>query len=156
MFSGGGLRFRYPAQWSAETYQVTSTFSSSVVFLSNQAMHSPCVTQHNSANTLVICSLPTGRLKRRSILAYWEENADPAWGFRLAMGASVVIGERRAKLQTTSNDCGIGAQVSVDAVVVIPGMSDSWYEFFACIRGPGASTLERQARDLLGSVRFSN
>ena len=40
------------------------------------------------------------------------------------------------------------------AIVERSDAADNWYEFSACIRGPGIQEVEAQVRALLGSVRF--
>ena len=45
----------------------------------------------------------------------------------------------------------------MEVVVAIPGsaQSDSWYQFDACIRGPGTPAREHEVRELLRTVRFT-
>ena len=45
-FRGNGVSFNYPATWHALTYEVPSSFSTSVVDLSPQRLHPPCITRH--------------------------------------------------------------------------------------------------------------
>lgn len=155
-FTGSGLTFAYPATWHAHRYQVNSSFSTAIVYLSPQRMHAPCVTHHGTRNTTIVCHQPVTRLRPGSILAFWSLNSMPGWRPQDAMGAPLRIGGRPAKLRVTHDTCGIGAQQTLDAVIPIPGSGNSFDEFIACIRGPHTATKAHQAHDLLNSVRFDH
>jgi hypothetical protein len=154
-FRSQELSFRYPATWRAGRDEVFATTFRTIVYLSNQKLHVPCVTRHGRYNTTITCRQPIGQLRSRSILAWWSENGNPAWRFQQVGGVPIVVGGQPARLQLIRTDCGVHADVTLDAVVEIPRIADNWYEFTACMRGPGTEQLERQARDLLATVRFS-
>lgn len=152
-FTGPMLRFRYPAAWRAYRWQVPSTMSTSIVDLSNQPEHQPCVTRHGSDNITIRCHEPLRRLRPNSILADWSSFAEP--GFRLANtpGAPSRVGGRDARVQVTAGTCGIGAARSLSAVIAIPG-GDGFIELRACLSGPEPSIQERRAQALLASIRW--
>jgi len=155
-FTGNGMSFAYPSAWHARRYQVASSFSSLIVYLSPQGMHAPCVTRHGTHNTTISCRQPITRLRPNSILAFWSISSTPNWSFKDAQGTPRRIGGRAAKLRVTHEGCGIAAQQTIHAVIPMPGSGDSWYELIACIRGPQTSARQHQVRDLLRSVRFDH
>jgi hypothetical protein len=128
---------------------------SEIVFLSNEPMHSPCITHHGIDNTSITCTQRVKRLYPHSIVASWSHAGNPAWSFRRAAGTPLTVGGRHAKLLVEAGDCGVKASVVMDVVIQIPRVSDNYYDFSACIRGPGTAAIERQARALLNTVRFT-
>jgi hypothetical protein len=154
-FAGGGVSFAYPSAWLARRYEVNSSFSSTIVYLSPQAMHAPCVTHHGTVNTTITCNHPIIRLGRDSVLERWSTDGWPGWTFKRAPGTQLRVGGRRAKLQVAQGGYGIGARELMSVVVERPGIPDNWYEFDAYISGPDTSLNEQQVRQLLRSVRFA-
>jgi hypothetical protein len=104
-FTGAGVSFAYPAAWVARRYQVPSSFSSAIVFLSPQAMHPPCVARHGTVNTTITCTRPITRLDRDSILAGWSTNGWLGWSFARAPG-------RRLRVGAVARSCRSPAGVS--------------------------------------------
>jgi hypothetical protein len=153
-FSGDGVSFAYPSSWRARHYQVTSSFSTEIVYLTPQRMHPPCVTRHATRNTTITCRQPITRLGPGSLLAFWSIDSMPGRSFKDAAGQRLRIGGHSARLRITHDSCEIGAQQSMDAVIPVTTSPENWYEFIACIRGPRISLREHQLRDLLSSVRF--
>lgn len=155
VFTGGGVRFRYPAAWRAYRWQEPSTMSALIVDLSNQPEHPPCTTRHGTHNTTISCREPLRRLRPDSILAEWSDFGQP--GFRLAAtpGTPTRIGGRPARVQVTDDDCTIGAARSLTAVIEIPG-GNAYVEFHVCLSGPNPTVQERRARALLGTVRWTS
>jgi len=153
VFTGGGLRFRYPATWRAYRWQEPSSLSALIVDLSNQPEYPPCTTHHGAHNTTINCREPLRRLGPDSILAEWSSVGQP--GFRLAAtpGTPTLVGGRPARVQVTDDDCSIGAARSLTAVIEVPG-GDGYFEFHACLSGPDPSVQERRARALLATVRW--
>ncbi|OAI39853.1 hypothetical protein AYO39_02385 [Actinobacteria bacterium SCGC AG-212-D09] len=156
-FSGDGVSFAYPATWHARTYEATSSFSTSVVYLSPQRLHPPCITRHLTYNTTITCHQPVGRLQPGSMLASWSTQTWPGWTFTRAQGTLLPVGGRPAKVNVTHESCGVGADELMEVVIAIPGsaQTDGWYQLDACISGPGTSARERQVRELLRTVRFT-
>jgi hypothetical protein len=155
-FAGGNFSFQYPAAWEASRYQEDGSFSSLIVDLSTLRMHPPCVTRHGKFNTTITCREPIDHLKAGSVLASWSTQSWQGWTFGHVQGTPLRVGGRPAKLDVTHDSCGIGADEMMQVVIAIPGRAEanSWYQLDACIRGPGASTMERIVRQLLRTVRF--
>lgn len=121
-----GISFRYPAGWRAESDPAFSfSFSALIVYLSNQRMHSLCVTTTTPTVFTKACGPPLSQLSSGSILASWWRNGRPTWPFkREARGMPLRVGGHRAKLRVTGakrpitrHTCGLGADVMVDVVV---------------------------------------
>jgi len=141
------LTFEYPGTWAARQYDDQSSFSTLIVFLSNQPMIPPC----NDGG----CGLAVKRLNRGGVLAWWSEWGMPGWAFdKNAKGESLTVGGRRATLVIKPGCHQIGGRVFMQAVVERPQVPDNWYELDACIRGPGVDQIEAQVRALLASTRF--
>jgi hypothetical protein len=155
-FIGEGVSFAYPSAWQARRYEVTSSFSSVIVYLSPQAMHPPCLTHHGTVNTTISCKQPVSRLDRDSMLARWATNGWPGWSFTRAPGIPFRVGGRRAKLQITPGSYGIGAEEMMSVVIEKPGIPHNWYELDAYISGRDTSRHEHQIRQLLRTVRFAS
>jgi hypothetical protein len=155
-FSGGGITFRYPAGWTAETDPAfTFSFTTLIVYLSDERMGSPCLVTTTATTLMKTCGAPLSRLSAGSVLASWWEHGRPDWTFkRDARGMPLRVGGHRAKLRVTRVSCGVGADVRVDVIVDRPANPDNWYEFSACIRGPGIQHRERQVMALLKTVQF--
>lgn len=142
-----GISFTYPASWRPAAYTENSSFSSIIVYLSNQAMYPPC--QDGT------CGLPLARLDLGGILAFWSANGFPAWSFDAAPGELTSVAGRRAKLSTRLSWCrAIGGDVQFTVLVERPEAAHNWYQFDACIRGPGEQTIESQVQALLASTKL--
>ena len=154
LFRSPFLSFRYPASWDAHRYQDFATLSTLIVYLSNQRLHQLCAIRHGTHNTTIACHQPIKRLQPHSILAWWEEEGKPGWSYKRLPGSSILMGAQHVKLQVWTPDGGVGATAGIEADVQIPGNADGWDQFIACIRGPGTTRLEQQARALLDTVTF--
>lgn len=156
--SAGALSFDYPATWHARTYPMPSApFSSTLVWLSLQRMHPPCVTRHATRNTTITCGDPVSRLAQNSILASWTSNANPGWRFGQERGARITIGGRRGKwlAQTAGPQAPPLRETEVITVVVpMPRSSDSWYQLTVFLRGPHVARLEAQIKTMLRTVHW--
>lgn len=156
-FHRGGVSFEHPVAWRVHRYRNdNSTGSTLIAYLSNQRLHSPCRIRHPHHATIATCHRPLSELRRGSILAAWTNNGAKGWSPQRAPGRWIRIGGRPAKLHLNHASCSIGADVELDAVIPISRAPHNWYEFTACIRGPGTAALERQTRALLRSVRFGS
>jgi hypothetical protein len=152
-----GVRFQYPAAWAAHTYpDDVSSFSTLIVYLSNQQLHPPCVTHHGQHVITKICGPPVDHLAPASILASWTADGFPGWTFSHAKGKPLRVGGHLAKLLVTHSACGIGADVTMDVVVDEPAVPYNWYELRACIKGPGINRFKQQVRALLKTVHFDH
>jgi hypothetical protein len=127
-----------------------SSFSTLIVYLSNDQLSPPCAVTPTSTT----CGPPLEQLSAHSLLVSWSADGFPGWTFKRAQGRALRVGGDRAKLRLTKSTCGIGADVLMDVVVERPHIPDNWFEFSACIKGPGINKLERQARKILATVQF--
>jgi hypothetical protein len=153
------LAFKYPASWAAREYDEVSSFSTLVVYLSNQPMVAPCKTTKSAKSTSVNCGLAVEHLGRGGVLAWWSLDSGPGWSFgKDAPGEPINVGGHRARLSMSMTpQCGrIGADAAIQVVVEPPQVPDNWFQLDACIRGPGVSTAEAQVRALLASTRFGS
>jgi hypothetical protein len=156
-FSGGGISFDYPAAWHARTFTMPpAPFSSWIVWLSPQPMHSPCITHRGTHNTSITCTDPVSRLDRDSILAYWTTNTEPI-GFHPGPGTPITIDGRRGiwRVQTdTTQAPNLGETELITVIVPTPGSRDSWYQLTALLRGPDVIGLTAQVKMMLRTVRW--
>jgi hypothetical protein len=156
----GPLSFQYPASWTARRYSETSSFRTYLVYLSNQPMVTPCRTTSSGpagATFSTECGLAVRHLHSGGVLAWWSENGFAGWSFdKNAKGEALTVGGYRAKLLVEPGCHGIGGEESMTTVVEYPTEpSYNWYEFDACVRGPGIDQVETQVRALLASTRFA-
>jgi hypothetical protein len=154
------LTFEYPRSWTARTTDEQSSFATYLVYLSNQSMVAPCRTTSSgpAGETFSTeCGLPVKHLEPGGVLAWWTEWGWPDWSFdKNANGQPLTVAGRRAKLTVTMKpECHrIDGDAFMKTVVERPQAPDNWYEFDACIRGPGVDHVEAQVRALLASTRF--
>jgi hypothetical protein len=101
-FSGGGVSFRYPATWHAapRAWAWQSSFTALVTYLSNGAMHDPCV---RGAGSLT-CTAPLDVLRPGGVLVTLTRTGRP--GLTLGAGTRTTIAGRPARLVTARpGDC---------------------------------------------------
>ncbi len=155
-FASHGFSFRYPASWRTRTFGLSSSFSSPLVYLSNEPMHHPCVHHHfGHGETSVRCSRPLDRLGPGGVLVSWTENGSPTWKFADAKGRPLMVGGDPAKLGTSLEGCpGLGAARGLDLVVKRTGAESNWYELRACMAGPDPAPNEEAVRALITSTRL--
>lgn len=156
-FEGSGIAFQYPASWRAHTYpEASSSFSTTIVYLSNAALRPPYVVSHHHGYLLIEGRQPLARLNTHSILAWWTSNGDPRGVPTVTQGQPVVVGGRHGTLQTPTPGCPPGANSTLAVTVPTPRSTDQWHEFIACSGADSTVGLERQVTKLLGTVRFLN
>jgi hypothetical protein len=165
-YSDRTLSFDHPASWRVSHYEVTSSFSATIVFLSTQPIHDPCSVRTASS---LVCSLslaePTQTLKPGGVEVVWSEHDFPGWSFDRVQGQALVVDGHAARWQTQSepqpdphapSTCShMGGLESVQ-VIVLSSVPYRWYELDACF-GPGdPASRERELHILLDSVRFKS
>src|SRR5438132_13963271 len=71
-----GIRFRYPKDWFENHAQMSGSFASLVISVSNQPLHDPCTVTYgvNGQESTVSCGRPLERLEPSGILAEWWSN----------------------------------------------------------------------------------
>jgi hypothetical protein len=158
-YSNGGLSFRYPSSWKVGQFNDASSFSASIVDLSNQKMHSPCKSTKVPGGTSSSCGWPLTRLRPNGVLVEWSDNGfpDPQGSPpALGPGLSRTVDGRAARIQITlPGVCkSIGGQESVD-VIIARDVPDNTYSLTACLRGPGLKAGIATISRLLQSVKFA-
>jgi hypothetical protein len=147
-YSGQYVSFHYPAGWKSLRFRrPLELHSFPLVYLSTQAIHSPCSTNGNETT----CGWPLKRLQPGGVLAVWQlPYAPPCPGCAGPTGTAVKVGGHRATRQvTTGGVCrAIGADRTIDVMV------KNSVEFMACLRGPNLAQNERRVAALLKSTQF--
>jgi hypothetical protein len=154
-FDGEVLSFDYPGTWREATFDMVSSFSSLLVYLSTAPMADPC----DRTPGMVACvrSAVSG-LEPDGVLVEWSRRAWPGWTFDPAKGRSTVVGGRRATLEQldASEVCAAIGGVS-ELVVTIddPVPDQNWTEMRACLRGPSLDGLTAQIEAMLATVTWN-
>lgn len=145
------MTFQYPDDWSPAHFDVVSSFSSSIVYLSNQPTKDPCVRRSSS----ITCERwALDALKAGGVILEWTSNGFPGWSFARQPGRVVKVDGRNAKVSTRRDVCGgIGADRWI-SVIVSRHPADNWYELDGCFKDPGAKTALAQVLTMLPSVRI--
>jgi hypothetical protein len=148
-YSGQYVSFDYPAAWKALRFQrPVELHSFPLVYLSTQAIHSPCSTQGN----VTTCGWPVKRLQPGGVLAVWQlPYAPPCPGCSgRPAGKLVRVGGRSATRQVLAGGAcrAIGADRTIEVTV------KNSVEFIACLRGPNLTQNERRVDALLKSTQF--
>jgi hypothetical protein len=150
------LVFTHPVSWTPKKYDVTSTFSVSIVYLSNQPLKDPCTRSRiSNGNVQISCGRPLEQLAPGGVLSEWSSHAYPLWTLNQVKGEQQVIAGRSAKI--TIDRPGDCASISADEAITayIPQATPGhWYQFQACLRGPGTELAEKRVRALLASTRI--
>jgi hypothetical protein len=147
-YSSSYVTFDYPAGWKALRFRrPLELHSFPLVYLSTQAIHSPCSTKGNATT----CGWPLERLRPGGVLAVWQlPYAPPCPGCTGPTGTPVKVGGRRATRKVTAGGAcrAIGADRTIDVMV------KNSVEFMACLRGPNLAQNERRVDALLKSTQF--
>jgi hypothetical protein len=126
-FDDIGFAFDYPATWRSATFQVVSSFSSDLVYLSTEPLSDPCDRAPNMTSCM---RLAAGSLGPGGVLVTWRARAWPGWTFDPTLGRPLTVGGRRATLEerAASEPCsGIGGLREI--VVTIPRpVSANWMD----------------------------
>lgn len=145
-YSDSYLSFDYPSSWMVSHYTVVSSFYRSIVYLTTQPTHHPCVSTSRS----ITCTFPVDYLSPGGILIEWFEFGNPAWSLNAVRGSPLKVGGRRAKWDAQKPGLGcslIGGDESVMMWVEGPMLK-------ACFRSPNLDRDENELRALLASTRF--
>jgi hypothetical protein len=151
-----GLSFRHPVSWKPQHFNVQSSFSTAIVYLSNQPLHNPCVRKHlGPGHFSVRCGEALDRLRPGGVLVQWSEQGFAGRTIDNAPGRPVTVDGLSGRLQTRKNQCGrLGADHRMLLAVENPHLPDNWYELRACFRGPDSASTEAALRDMIASTRF--
>lgn len=151
-FSNGFLSFRYSGCWTAVTYDEVSSFSASVVYLSDQPTHQPC---HAIANGRA-CGWPVDKLDRGHILVQWSANGFPGWTLSKAPGSPTTVGGQPAhsSVATPGSCSSISADETI-SVEVARATKANWYAMTACLRAPGDAQATDAVQQMLSTVSYT-
>jgi hypothetical protein len=147
------LTFSHPASWTPARYEVVSSFSSAIVYLSNQPLHDPCTRRHLPGGALEItCGHPITQLVPGGVLIEWTREGFPGWKLSRAPGVPQRIAGRPSRLDVRRP--GRCANLGADETILasISRSSGNGYQLLACLRGPGLAGSERQVRQLLATT----
>lgn len=141
-FTTGRLTFRFDRSWRLSTWDVVSTASTSIVYLTSQATHNPCVTRNLKHDiTETECTAPVTSLVPGGVLINWYYFGLPGTELRYAPGQAVTIAGQPARLASGSADSRctrFGGVRSIDATIE-PKMtngSPSLLHMDACLTRP--------------------
>lgn len=160
-FSEYGLSFRYPHAWGRRTTRSSSSFSSTLVYLSNQTLGQPCSVDEDppgSATRSITCGHPLKELLPGGVLVTWTSNGSPVWrGLEDARGTPTTVDGLPAKLLKVEHGCpGLGGDVHVVLTVDRPRAPHNFFQMDACIAEPDADATETLVRSLIASTRFED
>lgn len=151
-FSNGFLNFRYSGCWTAVTYYEESSFSETVVYLSDQSTHQPC---HETANGRT-CGWPVGKLDPGHILVQWSANGFPRWTLNEAPGSPTTVGGQPAHAEVSRpGQCSsMGADATI-SVTIARATPDNWYGMTACLLDPGDTQAAAAVQQMLSTVTYT-
>jgi len=154
-WSCSGITFSYPIGWYRTTESFPSSFTDMVAAVSNQPVHDPCAVSGNS----ITCGQPLDSLEPGGLLIEWWEDGFPQWSIASQPGTPTTVAGLQARLQAASapgSECptDLGADTSIN-VVIARTVSNNYYEFVACIRGPETNIQVSTAMAILHSVEFA-
>ncbi len=151
------VRFAHPVAWTATHFDEVSTFTDSIVYLSNQAMMSPCTTTYSKRGETVSCGWAIHHLNANGVMVEWSAVADPGGPGRTVPGRSIKVGGLPAhEVTDTADTCGIGASESVSITVARKFSTSSFYDMMACLRGPELGQEIAEVQDMISSTTFPN
>jgi hypothetical protein len=159
VYNGEGVRFKHPSCWTATSFAEVSSFSDSLVDLSNQPMHDPCTrtTSPSGGGLETECGWPLTSLDPGGILVRWSSDGSPTWRIENQPGTSLTVAGRPAREQITEpGDCGsIGADETI-SVEVERTVQDNFYEMMACFQGPDLKETASQVQEMIDSTTFKS
>jgi hypothetical protein len=140
-----GPAFDHPRAWSEVQYDdLASSFATTVVFLSNVAIHDPCTRTYTSGGTLQgeRCGDAVEALGPGGVFVSWVSAGMPHGPGPEIPHPNAKISGRPAEVSTARRgSCGrLGAQETITADVAID--HDHEFEMTACLRGPNLAREE--------------
>lgn len=157
-FANQQLTFRYDRSWTPSTWSIVSTAATSIVYLSSQSTHDPCVTITPRAGiTETDCTSPIGSLAAAGVLIDWYYYGLPGTSLRYESGRTTTFAGHPARLASGAADTAcarIDGSRSVDAVIdpEQPDGGPSLLHMDACLTSPAQTA---QVIAMLGSLRFT-
>jgi hypothetical protein len=157
--SGLGISVSHPTGWRVWHFVEAGSFTTALLFLSNQPVTAPCTTSRTSTGTQTSCrGLPKARLRSGGVLLGWFSNGFPVRrGYDVlahTRGRPTVIDGRRAKIDTAPAH-GVckqdGGTLAITATIA-QGSGAANMSMSACLSHPSAA-LRNQLLRSLRSVR---
>jgi hypothetical protein len=150
-----GLSLRHPAAWSARNYRCVSSFTTPIVYLSNQRLRRPCTHHQLPHGSVTKGRAPLDRLRPGGVLVRWSFVGSPWVTFKGAHGRPLKVDGYRAKLLKGEYGCAhLGADVGYILKVDRPDLPHGLYELRACIAGPDSARTEAEVRALISSTKL--
>jgi hypothetical protein len=153
-FDGQGLSFDYPAEWAAAHFDVTSSFSNSIVYLSTSPLSDPC---DRAPNSIQCVRAAAAALAPDGVLVEWSRNGFPGWTFDPTKGQRFDVSGRAATIEDLPavESCkAIGGERQVVVTIDDPVADMNWTEVQACLRGPNLADLRAQVGAMLETIRW--
>ena len=153
-FDGQGVAFDYPAAWSAAQFDVLSSFSGSIVYLSTAPLADPC---DRGPNSIACVREAASALGPDGLLVEWSWHGFPGWTFDPTKGRRIDVGGRRATVEegAASDSCAaIGGERELLVTIDDPLVDQNWTEVRACLRGPDLTASLSQIDAMLRTVRW--
>ncbi|MHB1523665.1 MAG: hypothetical protein ACYCS9_05185 [Candidatus Dormibacteria bacterium] len=154
-WTANAISFAYPKGWSRATWSSPSNFTYMAAAVSNQQLNDPCFESGNTSG----CVQPLAFLQPGGLLVEWWENGFPTWSLARQAGTPMRVDGLSAKIQAGTggrNDCsGLGADRWISVVIERPPTTDNYFQFVACMRGPGLAAEREAAMTILQSARLS-
>jgi hypothetical protein len=153
-FDTGIMSFDYPSSWHAASYNVVSSFSNDLVYLSTAPLSDPC----DRGPSSVSCSrLAATALGTNGVLVTWTAWGFPGWSFDPNEGSQLSVGQREATLVTQAAEDGCQKIGGVrEMIVKIPRSAESnWMQLDACFAGPDPSAAQSQVEAMLKTVHWT-
>ena len=158
-FVGQGVAFDYPAAWGSAQFDVVSSFSFSIVYLSTAPLADPC---DRGPNTIACVREAASALGPDGVLVEWSGHGFPGWTFDPTKGRRVAVGGRAATLEDLAADdlaaddgCrSIGGERLLVVTIDDQRSDSNWTEVRACLRGPDVADLEGEVGRMLASVAW--
>ncbi len=155
-FDGEVLSFDYPGAWGNATFEVTSSFTTVLVYLSTAPMSDPC---DRTSNSIACVRTVVSELAPDGVLVEWLRDSFPGWTFDSTKGHLITAGGRRATLEQVDpieEACqSIGGERELVATIDDPTPDWNWTEMRACLRGPSLDRLQAQIQAMLTTITWN-
>ena len=154
-FDSGVLSFDYPGAWSAARFDVVSSFSTVIVYLSTSPLADPC---DRTPDSMACTRLAVSALAPDGILVAWSRRSWASWAFDATKGRLLAVAGRRATIEQLDPGQGCRAVGGTRELVVTiddPTPDWNWTEAWACLRGPSLDALQAQVDAMLATVKWN-
>ena len=150
-----GISVSHPTRWRVWRFAEVGSFTTALLFLSNQPVTAPCTTSRTSTGTQTSCrGLPKARLRSGGVLLGWFSNGFPApRGYDVlahTRGRPTVIDDRPAKIDVRQADAACkqdGGTLTITATIA-HGSGAASISMSACLARPTAADRARVLRSL--------